>query len=54
MEKCKFIIMSLSDPATVLSISLGLVFVVVTAAAVYTAFGPPAAQLDDPYEDHED
>jgi PsbN protein len=46
--------MSLSDPATILSISLGLVFVVVTAAAVYTAFGPPAAQLDDPYEDHED
>jgi PsbN protein len=54
MEKCKFTTMSLSDPATVLSISLGLVFVVVTAAAVYTAFGPPAAQLDDPYEDHED
>ncbi len=46
--------MSLSDPATVLSISLGLAFVIVTGAAVYTAFGPPAAQLDDPYEDHED
>jgi PsbN protein len=46
--------MSLSDPATVLSISLGLVFVVITGAAIYTAFGPPATQLDDPYEDHED
>jgi PsbN protein len=46
--------MSLSDPAAVLSISIGLVFVAVTVAAVYMAFGPPAAQLDDPYEDHED
>ncbi|MGB8698257.1 MAG: photosystem II reaction center protein PsbN [Thermosynechococcaceae cyanobacterium] len=46
--------MSLSDPATVLSITIGLVFVGVTGFAVYTAFGPPAAQLDDPYEDHED
>ncbi len=46
--------MSLSDPATVLSITLGLVFVAITGVAVYTAFGPPATQLDDPYEDHED
>jgi PsbN protein len=46
--------MSFSDPATVLSISLGLAFVAVTGYAVYTAFGPPATQLDDPYEDHED
>ncbi len=46
--------MSLSDPATVLSISLGLAFVAVTVAAIYMAFGPPAAQLDDPYDDHED
>jgi PsbN protein len=46
--------MSFSEPATIISVSLALVFVAVTAAAVYTAFGPPAAQLDDPYEDHED
>ncbi|NJM75157.1 MAG: photosystem II reaction center protein PsbN [Acaryochloridaceae cyanobacterium RU_4_10] len=46
--------MSLSDPATVLSIAIGLVFTAITGFAVYTAFGPPSTQLDDPYEDHED
>ncbi|MFM7875522.1 MAG: photosystem II reaction center protein PsbN, partial [Microcystis panniformis] len=24
------------------------------ALALYTAFGPPAAELSDPFEDHED
>ncbi len=46
--------MSLSDPATVLSIAIALVFVAVTGFAVYTAFGPPGEQLADPFEDHED
>ena len=26
----------------------------VTVYAIYTAFGPPSAQLSDPFEDHED
>jgi PsbN protein len=46
--------MSLSEPATVLSITLGLSFLAVTGYAIYTAFGPPSTQLDDPYDDHED
>ncbi len=42
------------DPATVLIISVGAVLLAVTAISVYTAFGPPAKQLSDPFEDHED
>ncbi len=42
------------EQATVLSISIAVVFVAITALAVYTAFGPPAAELSDPFEDHED
>jgi PsbN protein len=42
------------ETATVLSISIGAILVAVTGFAVYTAFGPPAAELSDPFEDHED
>jgi PsbN protein len=42
------------ETATVLSISIAVALVAVTGAALYTAFGPPSAQLDDPFEDHED
>ena len=42
------------EPATVLSIAIGSILLVITAYAIYTAFGPPAAQLSDPFEDHED
>ena len=42
------------EPATVLSISIGAVLLAVTGFAIYTSFGPPATQLDDPFEDHED
>ena len=42
------------EPATVLSISIGGILLDFTGYAVYTAFGPPSAQLDDPFEDHED
>ncbi len=42
------------EPATVLSISIGAIVIIITGFAVYTAFGPPAAQLSDPFEDHED
>jgi PsbN protein len=30
------------------------VIVAFTAFAVYTAFGPPAKQLADPFDEHED
>ncbi|NCJ06063.1 photosystem II reaction center protein PsbN [Synechococcales cyanobacterium C] len=42
------------DPATVLSITIAVVFVAITGVSIYTAFGPPAKDLDDPFEDHED
>ncbi|OKH39010.1 photosystem II reaction center protein N [[Phormidium ambiguum] IAM M-71] len=42
------------EPATVLSISIGVVIIVMTALSIYTAFGPPAKQLSDPFDDHED
>ena len=42
------------EPATVLSISIAVVIIAITALSIYTAFGPPAKQLNDPFEDHED
>lgn len=42
------------EPATVLIISVGVMVLGVTVYAIYTAFGPPSAQLSDPFEDHED
>ncbi len=42
------------EAATVLSISIALVVVAITVFSIYTAFGPPSTQLDDPFEDHED
>ncbi|MGB5637279.1 MAG: photosystem II reaction center protein PsbN [Waterburya sp.] len=42
------------EPATVLIISIGAVLVAITGYSIYTAFGPPSADLADPYEDHED
>ncbi|MEM8778715.1 MAG: photosystem II reaction center protein PsbN [Cyanobacteria bacterium P01_G01_bin.49] len=42
------------EPATVLSIVIGSILVFITGFAIYTAFGPPSAQLNDPFEDHED
>lgn len=42
------------EPAIVLSISIGAVLVAITGYSIYTAFGPPSAELGDPFEDHED
>ena len=42
------------EPATVLSISLAAIVVAITAVSVYTSFGPPSKELNDPFEDHED
>jgi PsbN protein len=42
------------DSATVLIIAIGAIVVAITGFAIYTAFGPPSAQLSDPFEDHED
>jgi PsbN protein len=42
------------EPATVLSISIGVFVLAVTGYSIYTAFGPPSTELSDPFEDHED
>jgi PsbN protein len=42
------------DSATVLIITIGAGVLAVTGFAIYIAFGPPSAQLSDPFEDHED
>jgi PsbN protein len=42
------------EPAIVLSISIGAILVIITGFSIYTAFGPPSAELNDPFEDHED
>ena len=42
------------EPATVLIISVTSVLVAFTVFALYTAFGPPAKQLTDPVDEHED
>jgi PsbN protein len=42
------------EPATVLSITIAAIVIGITGVAIYTAFGPPSAQLDDPFEEHED
>ncbi|HAX79908.1 MAG TPA: photosystem II reaction center protein PsbN [Cyanobacteria bacterium UBA11372] len=42
------------EAATVLNISIGAILVAITGFTIYTAFGPPAKELRDPFEDHED
>ncbi|MGK7897145.1 MAG: photosystem II reaction center protein PsbN [Xenococcus sp. (in: cyanobacteria)] len=42
------------EPAIVLSITIGAIVVAITGYSIYTAFGPPSLELDDPFEDHED
>lgn len=42
------------EPATVLSISLAAIVIGIAALTIYTSFGPPAKELRDPFEEHED
>lgn len=42
------------EPAVLLGVSLGTIVVAITGYSIYTAFGPPSADLGDPFEDHED
>ncbi|AUB40503.1 MULTISPECIES: photosystem II reaction center protein PsbN [Nostoc] len=42
------------EPAIVLSISVAAVVVAITGISIYTSFGPPSKQLNDPFDDHED
>ncbi|HEY9663059.1 MAG TPA: photosystem II reaction center protein PsbN [Allocoleopsis sp.] len=42
------------DSATVLIITISVFVVAITALSIYTSFGPPSKELEDPFEDHED
>jgi PsbN protein len=42
------------EPATVLGISFCAALVAITGMAIYTSFGPPSQQLDDPFDEHDD
>ncbi|MDR9405085.1 MAG: photosystem II reaction center protein PsbN [Halothece sp. Uz-M2-17] len=42
------------ESATVISISIAAVVLAVTGYSLYLSFGPPSAELSDPFEDHED
>ena len=54
LERSVIMLKNPMEPATVLSISIGSILLAITTYAVYTAFGPPSAQLSAPFEDHED
>ncbi|MGA1622043.1 MAG: photosystem II reaction center protein PsbN [Synechocystis sp.] len=42
------------ESATVISITFAVILIAITGFAVYTSFGPPSAELGDPFDDHED
>ncbi|AFZ48723.1 photosystem II protein PsbN [Cyanobacterium stanieri PCC 7202] len=42
------------DTATVVAFTIAIALLALTGFSIYTAFGPPSAELDDPFEDHED
>ncbi len=44
----------MDTPALSFAIAIGAAVVAMTGFAVYTSFGPPAKQLADPFDDHDD
>lgn len=45
---------SSASPAISIALTIGALVICLTLLSIYTAFGPPAKQLSDPFEDHED
>ncbi|MEM6502524.1 MAG: photosystem II reaction center protein PsbN [Cyanobacteria bacterium P01_C01_bin.89] len=43
-----------SDPAFSVGMVVCTILLGVTAYSIYLSFGPPSAELSDPFEDHED
>lgn len=41
-------------PETNFIIAIAVGVIGITAFAIYTAFGPPAKELADPFDDHDD
>lgn len=42
------------EPAIAVSVTFAVILIAITGLAVYTSFGPPSAELGDPFDDHED
>jgi len=42
------------DSTTFFIIGISVVVIAFTGYAIYIAFGPPSAELEDPFEEHED
>ena len=47
-------LMDASSPATSLIVGLILVLFGFTGFGIYTSFGPPSKQLEDPFDEHDD
>ncbi|NET31887.1 MAG: photosystem II reaction center protein PsbN [Cyanothece sp. SIO1E1] len=47
-------VLSTSEPASVIAVSLCIIVVAFTGLSIYTAFGPPSRELTDPFDEHED
>jgi PsbN protein len=43
-----------NDPAIILVVFIVSVLLGIVAYSIYVAFGPPASNLRDPFEEHED
>ena len=48
------VVMESSSPAMSVAIAELAALLGLTGLGVYTAFGPPSKNLDDPFDDHED
>ncbi|WP_269622328.1 photosystem II reaction center protein PsbN [Prochlorococcus marinus] len=46
--------MQTSSPALSIAITFLVVLLGLTGFGLYTAFGPPAKALEDPWDDHDD
>ncbi len=46
--------MQTSSPALSIAIAMLVILLGLTGFGVYTAFGPPARALDDPWDEHDD
>jgi PsbN protein len=43
-----------NDPAIILVVFIVSILLGIVAYSIYVAFGPPASNLRDPFEEHED
>jgi len=46
--------METTSPAMSVAIAVLAVLLGLTGFGIYTSFGPPSKQLDDPFDDHDD